>query len=356
MSISLDYIVVKHMFRFAAEKMRKVYEPIMSEMKIRDNCMWYFHPKHNLNLHVLKTGIWDEYNEYTTLCNHKDHSQEIFQRLLDTFDINKVEPIKVTWNGSYFIVEDGCHRLALMMYKGIITDSIPLKYLSITINKDLINQLQKLLQSTTGYSVGHGWNNRTTNGYQSLQFHNMNLVGQRNCQQRLNEMRSVYDFTGKTVLDFGCNVGGMLHHITEAKQGIGAEYDQTCVTVAKKINSLLGPLSLNTSFLHFNLDSQSDLERIPDLIQTNGVDVVFVLSLGSWVSNWRLFYLNVANNVNTIFLEVNNQTEGKQQVEFFEEKGFLVKPVNTFSSDDTTGNHGRRLYFLQKKETQSLST
>jgi hypothetical protein len=348
MSISLDNIVIKHMFRFASTKLRKLYEPIMSEMKIRDNCMWYFHPKHNLNLHVLKTGVWDEYNEYITLCNHTTHSQEIFQRLIDTFDMNKVEPIKVTWNGSYFIVEDGCHRLALMMYKGIITDSIPLKYLSITLHKNVVDQLQKLLQSTTGYNVGHGWNNRTSNGYQSLQFHNMNLVGQRNCQQRLNEMRSVYDFTGKTVLDFGCNVGGMLHHITEAKLGIGAEYDENCVIVAKKINSLLGPISLNTTFFQFNLDSHGDIERIPGLIQTNGVDVVFVLSLGSWVSDWRKFYSAVAENVNTIFLEVNNLNEGKDQVDFFEKKGFTVKAVNSFSTDDTTGNHGRRLFFLQR--------
>lgn len=348
MSIPLDFLLIKHMFRFASTKMRALYAPIMNEMKIRDNCMWYFHPKHNLMLHVLKTGSWEEYNEYITLCNHKDHTQQIFESLVETFDENKITPISVEWNGSYLIVNDGCHRLAVMMHKGIITDSIPLKYLSITINDKIIKDLQTLLQSTTGYTVANGWNNRGQNGYQSLQLYNMNLVGQRNCLQRINEMRSVYDFTGKTIVDLGCNVGGMLHHIQEGKFGIGVEYDKRSVEVAKQINRYLGPLLLPSIFFDLNLDTPEAANSTKMLLQNYKPDVVFLLSLGSWIKRWRELYSSVEESVKYIFLEVNNESEGRDQLTFFSEKGWKITPVNEFSSDDTTGNKGRRLYLLTK--------
>lgn len=357
MSIPLDKIVVKHMFRFAAAKMRALYAPIMSEMKVRDNCMWYWHPKHNLMLHVLQTGIWDEYNEYITLCNHKEHTREIFEKLVTEFNILKMEPIEVSWNGQYFVVNNGAHRLAILMHKGIIMDSIPIYWLknngkiiekwdanSIDIPEEVIKQVSSLLGSTVGYSFSNGWNNRTQHGYHSFTIKNMNLIGQRGCVKRLEKMKSVYDFKGKKVVDLGCNTGGMIMHLETSAKGVGVDYDGKCIEVARKVSTLLKDYVPPCEFYQMNLERTNEVR---ELMERETPDVVFLLSMGSWV-NWEPLYKTVTGLCNRVFLEINNNHEGQPQIDFFVSEGWNMVEVSGSSDDDTTGNHNRRLFFMSK--------
>jgi hypothetical protein len=95
------------------------------------------------------------------------------------------------------------------------------------------------------------------------------------------------------------------------------------------------------------LDSPDASQNVSVLLDNYKPDIVFLLSLGSWIKSWRSLYGAVANKVKSIFLEVNNEGEGRDQLEFFSTKGWTITPVNEFSSDDTTGNKGRRLYLLE---------
>lgn len=342
-TISLDKILVKHMFRLCAKKMRELYKDKDHLRLKKDNCMWYYHIKDSLHVHVLKTDLWDEYTEYVEVTSQKEHSREIFEKLRDTFDIEKVEPIDVLWDGQYFIVDNGVHRLALMYYFGMITDRFPLKLLKIRFPDKIQQSIGKQLQSTVGgQALYNGWTNRTFFGYHSLEIGNVKFVGQRNPNQRLKKMRSAYSFAGKKVLDLGCNTGGMLLHCTEMESGFGLEYDKRCVAAAKEIRSLLG-------FLPPITVEECDLEKA-DLSQRLAgwkPECVFLLSMGSWLKNWKSVYQQVLDlKPEAIWLETNNAAEGEAQLAFFATTGRNIEKISGESEDDSTGNIGRSLYLI----------
>jgi hypothetical protein len=77
-------------------------------------------------------------------------------------------------------------------------------------------------------------------------------------------------------------------------------------------------------------------------------DIVFLLSLGSWVKNWNELYTNVFNTCDTILLETNNDTEGAPQLELFRSLNTTITLVSDKSDDDCTGNTLRKTYLIQK--------
>ena len=50
----------------------------------------------------------------------------------------------------------------------------------------------------------------------------------------------------------------------------------------------------------------------------------------------------------SIVLEINNEVEGKSQLDFFVEKGFTPQLILDNSLDDTTGNNLRKTYLIKK--------
>ena len=65
--------------------------------------------------------------------NQKGHNLDTFLNLKNNFDINKMKKIKVKYNfekNKYFVI-DGVHRLSILLYKNIINDNVPIKYLDI---------------------------------------------------------------------------------------------------------------------------------------------------------------------------------------------------------------------------------
>tara|TARA_B100000900_G_scaffold409495_1_gene425528 strand:+ start:1313 stop:1540 length:228 start_codon:yes stop_codon:yes gene_type:complete len=73
------------------------------------------------------------YNHYVTVTKQKEHSVENYKKLIENFDVNKLNKIKVRFNShiNKFIVCDGVHRLSILLFKNIIKDKIPFQYLDI---------------------------------------------------------------------------------------------------------------------------------------------------------------------------------------------------------------------------------
>jgi hypothetical protein len=344
-----DRILVKHMFRFAATKMRALYLDRMDRMEFRDNCMWYWKNEDSLLLYALENDKWEEYEEYINLCNHKEHSKEIFQNLAREFDIEKCNPLTVSWLDSVnkFVIHDGAHRYALLKIKGHLLKEkwIPMSLLKYEIPESNVKRIGDLLKGTVGYALPNSWNNRTEYGYHSMQIFNAQFQGQRKPWERLDIMRKVYDFTGKKVLDLGCNTGGMLLHLFEAGECIGVDYDIRCIEAAREIHKLL-KVCAPCSFERKDLENSSSIH---DLMQA-GPDVVFLLSMGSWIKGWRGLYDEVLENLGEggcIFLEINNEEEGASQIGFFAERQCFIQSLGA-SLDDTTGNTRRRLFCIRK--------
>jgi len=202
--------------------------------------------------------------------------------------------------------------------------------------------IKKELRTTTGYSQYNGWNNnRTQYGYHSYNIHDININGQRNPKQRLDIYRKYVDFSNKTVCDFGCNVGAMLHHLPEIKQGIGFDYDNSCIKAGNNISKILNCTNVNLYTHDFDKDPYKNLI---DLIQQ--FNISFLLSLGSWVSSWQTLYSIAIDHSDIIILETNNIKEGQSQLNFFEKKNKNIQLISENSLDDITNNTKRQSFLI----------
>ena len=58
-----------------------------------------------------------------------------------------------------------------------------------------------------------------------------------------------------------------------------------------------------------------DEEEINNLIDED-IDIIFLLSLGSWIENWKHLYSYSLKKAKKLVLEINNIEEGEEQIEF----------------------------------------
>lgn len=190
--------------------------------------------------------------------------------------------------------------------------------------------------------AGGGWSNRTQFGYHSFEFDGVNIIGQRRPKIRIEELKKYIDFENKNVVDFGCNVGGMLFELkNDIKSGKGYDFDKKVITCANNIKNILKVDNL--SFFRHDLD-RDDYNKI----DINDTDIIFILSLGSWVKTWKKLYDKCILSGSDIILETNNDVEGKPQLDFFRQKGLNVKLIIDNSKDDTTNNNKRKTYLITK--------
>ena len=301
-----------------------------------------FHIKDSIHYNALITNNYENYEEYIYTTNQKEHSVEIFLNLKRDFDVNKMKKIKVLYNfekNKYFI-QDGVHRLSILLYKKIISDSVPIKYLNILYDNKTIDYIKNGLSNTTELSHYNGWTNRTKYGYHSFNIFNINLIGQRSPTIRLNIFKKYINFENKNILDFGCNSGGMLLHLFEIKNGIGFDYDKNCIKIATDINKILN-INNNIKFFqrdlnNVNLDSEIKID----------IDIIFLLSLGSWIKEWKYIYEWSIKNSKKIFFESNNDNEGVKQLDLFKKNNCVIELIYESSKDDITNNHRRKTYLI----------
>ena len=205
-------------------------------------------------------------------------------------------------------------------------------------------KIKEELIKTVGKSHYNGWYNRTTFGYHSYNIDEINIIGQRNPKIRLDDIRKYVDFKEKNVVDFGCNVGAMLHHLYEINKGLGFDYDNNCINSANNISKILKRDNIEYFVHDFDKNTYEELKSKINLKP----DIIFILSLGSWIKTWKKLYSLALEYECKIILEINNEEEGKSQLNFFINKGYKPKMIVNNSLDDSTGNNKRRTYLIEK--------
>ena len=206
------------------------------------------------------------------------------------------------------------------------------------------NEIKQLLSTTVNKPQYNGWSNRTTYGYHSYNIEDINITGQRRPAIRIKEFQNHIDFKDKVVLDFGCNVGAMLHHLEDIKLGIGIDYDKNCIDVANRISRIIKRNNLHFFTHDFDRNEYSTLKNII----SQKPDIIFLLNLGSWVKSWRDLYSLCCDYNCKILLEINNVQEGHEQIIFFEERGFKIELIVNNSLDDCTGNNLRKTFLIER--------
>lgn len=178
-------------------------------------------------------------------------------------------------------------------------------------------------------------------GYHSIEINGQRIKGQRDPALRLGSVP--FDFRGKSVLDVGCNQGGMLLQLADRLEwGVGIDYDSRMVNAANRMRA-----ARKTNNLHFYV---FDLEREPldlikDFIPSPKVDVVFLLAVCGWIENWRAVIDFSASLADKMLFE----TTGTEQQQISQEQHLqqIYRQVEclTASSEDDAIQKKRRLLF-----------
>ena len=301
------------------------------------------HVKDTINYRCIDSNDFTIYKEYIEGTNQTEHSIEIYQKLLSDFDINTMPKIKLEYDNQLdkYIVVDGVHRFCILVFKNIYPNRIPLDKLHITYNSDTINCIKNTMMKTTTKQYSNSWSNRTNYGYHSFNIFNINIPGQRNPTQRLNIIKKSVDFKDKTIIDFGCNSGGMLLHLPEIKGGFGYDFSRDCINTANFMNKTI-KFNDNLRFIEKDLNDTN----FPELNNVE-VDIIFLLALGSWIKNWKELYTYAVNKTKLIIYETNNDEEAKPQLELFKELNCEITIISSQSTDDITNNLGRKTYLIK---------
>lgn len=179
--------------------------------------------------------------------------------------------------------------------------------------------------------------------YHSITIGGRRFTGQRDPGERLRGVP--FDFSGATVLDIGCNQGGMLLEVADQiKHGIGVDFDSRMVNAA---NSLRSHKRLaNVEFFVFDVEKER-LDVLRNFLPGPRVDVVFLLSVCMWIANWRQVISFCANVSDTLVFESNGNEQ--QQVEQEEHLKVSYRHVQLLrsSSPDDPNQKLRKLYFCK---------
>lgn len=188
-------------------------------------------------------------------------------------------------------------------------------------------------------------------GYHSLEINGQFLRGQRDPKQRFQLVP--IDFQNKTVLDVGCNQGGMLFQLdNRIKWGVGIDYDYRMINAANKIKSVRQSNTLN--FYMFNLEEEP-LNLIEDFIPSEKVDVVLLLSVCMWLDNWREVVAYCLKISHSMVFETNgtdDQQDTQEQLlrTLYEDVTLLAE-----TSEDDPSQKRRKLFCCCLPKAQFLA-
>lgn len=309
---------------------------------------YYFHLKDTIHYKTVSTGNFDLYAEYMInqpYVKESVNSQEAvqeriqnFKNLIENFDVNKIGQFAIQpLTDEYVTITDGLHRLAIMLHKGIITDELPKDY--VFSKTDLVKAELKKVFGNVMYNEWHM--SRCEYAYHSFSIHGVNIRAQRDCGVRLNEYRKHFSFANKNILDFGCNVGGMMIHAHECYRGVGVDYDSHVIEAGQNIIKILD-VSEKYSYIRHDFDKDNSMDLLNNEIFANfKPDVIFILSLQAWIKDMGLIKSICDKFKVPVFFEGDP------------DKFFTLPFKKTFvmnSYDDITGNYTRTTYYIEYEQ------
>ena len=181
---------------------------------------------------------------------------------------------------------------------------------------------------------------RYISGYHSLTIRGRTFRGQRDCAERLAAVP--FDFTGKVVLDLGCNTGGMLHALAGVvREGVGVDRDALCISAATLVAKSNGAGNLH--FHAFDLE-HDDLAALRELAGGHKVDICFMLSIAMWIGNWKDVVRFASVTADVLLFESNGtKSERTEQLEQLRSCFSDIRLLQDHSPDDPL-QRNRALY------------
>ncbi len=181
-------------------------------------------------------------------------------------------------------------------------------------------------------------------GYHTLSIHGQTIPGQRDPSKRLALVP--VDFRGRTVLDLGCNQGGMVFELAgQIRWAVGVDYDARMINAANRIKNATG--ANNASF--YVLDLQKDpLALISDFLPEQRADICFLLSVCAWLDNWQeVIGFAQSKSDSMLFETTGSQQQQQQQIDYLRTRYRSVKLLAGTSEDDPIQKERKLLYLTE---------
>ena len=205
--------------------------------------------------------------------------------------------------------------------------------------RKVLNVIGYTKQSGTQYSA-----DVYDSAYHSIELRGVTFTGQRKPKERLDAVP--FDFSNATVLDIGCNQGGMIFELADKiRHGVGIDYDSRMINAANRLRSYRK--SGNTDFFVFDLENE-DLNIIENLLPEGGVDIIFLLSVCMWIENWRSVIDKAAKLSDNLLFETNGKPEEQEEQESYLRKVYGDVAMIRDSSPDDLTQKSRKLIFCKK--------
>ena len=228
--------------------------------------------------------------------------------------------------------------------------SVPYKFERIPLNEasnsddETFRKIRNVLNYTKLSGKSYSAQNFSA-GYHSLNICGRRLEGQRDPTKRIESIP--IDFHRKTVLDIGCNQGGMLHELSsKIEWGAGLDFDPRMVNAANRVKAVRKENNLD--FFVFDVETEP-LALIHDFLPGPSVDVVFLLAVCMWLNNWQDVFDFAAQISEAMVFESNGteeqQAAQKRHLDSLYENITLLNDI----SDDDVGQKKRKLFLCISK-------
>jgi hypothetical protein len=207
----------------------------------------------------------------------------------------------------------------------------------------LFRQIQNVLNFTKT-SNSHYSAEQFPAAYHTITVNGRRVAGQRDPSMRLASVP--IDFRGRSVLDLGCNQGGMVHQVrSQIIWGVGIDYDPRMINAANRIKN--ANASENLSF--YVVDLQNDpLEIICDFMPEQKADVCFLLSVCMWLNNWQQVIDFAQSRSRSMLFETNGTPlQQDQQLQYLRSKYAVVNMLSESSDDDPIQKSRKLVYLTQ---------
>ena len=186
------------------------------------------------------------------------------------------------------------------------------------INYDADPKLKKLLHAWRLAQKSNASAPALPLAYYAIDFKGYHFPGERPWDERWSRLKNVSGYSGKTILELGCNMGLLSIHLLKeagAAKCIGVDHDKKILESAKIISEVF---EVNPLFKQINFDSAKDWES--NLLSYN-IDVVFALNVLNWVNDKDRLLKFLSN-----FLEIIFEGHDTKDVERkrFEQIGFTT--------------------------------
>ncbi len=185
-----------------------------------------------------------------------------------------------------------------------------------TITNDADPKLKKLLDAWRIAQNSNASAPALPLAYYAIDFKGYHFPGERPWNERWERLKILSDYSGKTILELGCNMGLLSIHLLKeegAAKCIGIDHDKKILESAKLISEVY---DINPQFIKINFDSAKNWES--DFLSEN-IDIVFALNVLNWVND-KDRLLSFLSNFPEIIFEGHDTTEVERKR--FEQIGF----------------------------------